>query len=50
MELNKQNKVTVDDLLYILRKDTRKYTRAKDLLRMNEELKRARKAFDEPKC
>lgn len=32
-----------------VRKDQRKYARVKDLLTMNEELKRARKAFDEIK-
>jgi transcription initiation factor TFIID subunit 13 len=48
MELNKQNRVLIEDLMYLLRKDPRKYARAKDLLIMNEELKRARKAFDEP--
>jgi transcription initiation factor TFIID subunit 13 len=48
MEINKQHKVTIEDLMYLLRKDPRKYARAKDLLIMNEELKKARKAFDEP--
>ena len=48
MELNKQNKVQIEDLMQLLRKDPRKYARAKDLLIMNEELKKARKAFDEP--
>lgn len=47
MEVNKQNRVTIEDLMYLLRKDPRKYARAKDLLIMNEELKKARKAFDE---
>ena len=47
MELNKQNRVQIEDLMFLLRKDPRKYARAKDLLIMNEELKRARKAFDE---
>jgi transcription initiation factor TFIID subunit 13 len=47
MEFTKTNRVQVEDLMYILRKDPRKYARAKDLLIMNEELKRARKAFDE---
>lgn len=47
MEVNKQNKVQIEDLMYLLRKDPRKYARAKDLLIMNEELKKARKAFDE---
>lgn len=32
-----------------VRKDSRKYARVKDLLTMNEELKKARKAFDEVK-
>ncbi len=47
MEFTKTNKIQIEDLMYILRKDPRKYARAKDLLIMNEELKRARKAFDE---
>ena len=47
MEVNKQNRVQIEDLMFLLRKDPKKYARAKDLLLMNEELKRARKAFDE---
>jgi len=47
MELNKQNRVQIEDLMFILRKDPRKYARAKDLLIMNEELKKARKVFEE---
>lgn len=35
--------------LFSVRKDPRKYVRVKDLLTMNEELKKARKAFDEVK-
>lgn len=34
---------------FSVRKDARKYARVKDLLTMNEELKKARKAFDEVK-
>lgn len=34
---------------FSVRKDPRKYARVKDLLTMNEELKKARKAFDEVK-
>jgi transcription initiation factor TFIID subunit 13 len=49
LEMNKQNKVQIEDIMYLLRKDPKKYARVKDLLIMNEELKRARKAFDEPK-
>ena len=47
MDLNKQNRVQIEDLMFLLRKDPRKYARAKDLLIMNEELKKARKVFDE---
>ena len=47
MELNKQSRVQIEDLMFLLRKDPRKYARAKDLLIMNEELKKARKAFEE---
>lgn len=32
--------------VFLVRKDRKKYTRVLELLRMNEELKRARKAFD----
>lgn len=45
---NKQGRIVVNDILYLLRHDPRKYARVKELLSMNEELKRARKAFDEP--
>ncbi|ELQ75335.1 Transcription initiation factor IID subunit [Trachipleistophora hominis] len=41
-----KGKTKTDDLLYILKKDRRKYMRVKDLLLTNEELKNARKAFD----
>lgn len=47
MEVSKKNQVQIEDFMYLLRKDPRKYARAKDLLIMNEELKKARKAFDE---
>jgi transcription initiation factor TFIID subunit 13 len=47
MEVSKQNRVQIEDLMFLLRKDPRKYARAKDLLIMNEELKKARKAFDD---
>jgi maltose-binding protein MalE len=38
-----------EDIVFLVRKDQRKYARVKDLLTMNEELKKARKAFDEVK-
>jgi transcription initiation factor TFIID subunit 13 len=41
-----KGKTKTEDLLYCLKRDRRKYTRVKDLLMTNEELKNARKAFD----
>ena len=49
MEVGKSGRVTVEDILFLTRKDARKFTRVKELLLMNEELKKARKAFDEVK-
>lgn len=42
----RQRKLRTEDLMFILRKDKKKYARMQELLYMNEELKRARKAFD----
>lgn len=39
----------VEDIIFLIRKHPRMYARVKDLLMMNEELKKARKAFDEIK-
>ncbi|CAG7834877.1 unnamed protein product [Allacma fusca] len=49
MEVGRAGRVSVEDIMHIVRKDPRKYSRVKDLLSMNEELKKARKAFDEVK-
>ncbi|RWS20672.1 transcription initiation factor IID subunit-like protein [Leptotrombidium deliense] len=49
MEVGRQGRVQVEDVMYLMRKDGKKYARVKDLLLMNEELKKARKAFDEVK-
>ena len=51
MQANKISKMhggkfRTDDILFVLRKDLKKYARVEELLFMNEELKRARKAFD----
>ena len=46
MEVGKKGKIHVDDILFLVRKDTKKYTRVKDLLNMNEELKKAKQIFD----
>lgn len=47
MDVGKKGKVHVEDIIYTIRKDAKKYARVKDLLMMNEELKKARKAFDD---
>lgn len=49
METGRTGRVQVEDIVFLVRKDARKYARVKDLLTMNEELKKARKAFDEVK-
>ncbi|XP_041970444.1 transcription initiation factor TFIID subunit 13 [Aricia agestis] len=49
MEVGRPGRVQVEDIIFLVRKDARKYARVKDLLTMNEELKKARKAFDEVK-
>ncbi|GBP39438.1 Transcription initiation factor TFIID subunit 13 [Eumeta japonica] len=49
MEVGRTGRVQVEDIIFLVRKDPRKYARVKDLLTMNEELKKARKAFDEVK-
>ncbi|KAM0674493.1 hypothetical protein GVAV_002108 [Gurleya vavrai] len=41
-----KGKTKTEDLLIMLRNDRRKYTRVKDLLTTNEELKNARKLID----
>lgn len=35
-----------EDLVFLIRKDKKKYARAKELLVMHEEIKRAKKAFE----
>ena len=39
----------VEDVIFLARKQPKMYARTRDLLTMNEELKKARKAFDEVK-
>ena len=46
MNVGKKGRVSVEDIVYLIRKDPKKYARVKELLTMNEELKKARKAFD----
>jgi len=47
LEIGKPNKITLEDITYVIRKDKRKATRAKELLHLNEEIKRARKGIDD---
>jgi len=49
MDVGRSGRVQVEDIVFLVRKDPRKFARVKDLLTMNEELKKARKAFDEVK-
>lgn len=49
MDIRKTGRVQVEDIMHLVRPDCKKYARVKDLLAMNEELKKARKAFDEVK-
>lgn len=41
-----RGKITLADMMYVIRKDKRKRNRVEELLLMNEELKKSRKAFD----
>jgi len=49
MDIGRQGRVQVEDIIFLVRKHPRMYARVRELLTMNEELKKARKAFDEVK-
>lgn len=49
MEVGRPGRISVEDIIFLIRKDPKKYSRVKELLMMNEELRKARKAFDEIK-
>ena len=49
MNMGKKGKITVEDILHIIRHDPKKFGRAKDLLISNDEIKKARKGFEEDK-
>lgn len=49
MEMGRLGRVQVEDIIFLVRKEPRMYGRVRELLTMNEELKKARKAFDEIK-
>lgn len=42
----RRGKLSIEDILFCVRKDPRKFTRVRELLAMSEELKRARKQFE----
>jgi len=49
MDIGRAGRVQVEDIIFLVRKHPRMYARVRELLTMNEELKKARKAFDEVK-
>lgn len=42
----KRGKLMTEDIVFLIRKDRKKYNRVKELLVMHEEIKRAKKAFE----
>lgn len=46
VNIGKSGQIDVDDVLYLTRKDIKKYSRIKSLIEVNEDLKSARRAFD----
>lgn len=44
--MGRAGKITVEDIAYLVRSEPRKFSRAKELLLISEELNRAKKAFD----
>ena len=49
LDVGRPGRISVEDVIFLIRKDAKKYSRVKELLLMNEELRKARKAFDEIK-
>jgi transcription initiation factor TFIID subunit 13 len=49
LAVGKPGKINLEDIHYLIRRDNKKFGRVKELLSMSEELKRARKAFDDIK-
>ncbi|OON21154.1 transcription initiation factor IID, subunit [Opisthorchis viverrini] len=47
LKVGRSGKISVDDMLYLVRRDPKKFSRVKELLLLSEELRRARKAFEE---
>lgn len=49
LEVGKPNRINLEDIHYLIRRDPKKFCRVKELLSLSEELKKARKAFDDAK-
>lgn len=47
LKVGAQDRISIEDLMFVLRKDQKKYSRLKELLDINNELREARKAFEE---
>ena len=47
MNVGKPGRVTYEDIMYLIRTDSKKSQRVKELMAMNEEIKKAKRAFDE---
>ncbi|KAF8360708.1 taf-13 [Pristionchus pacificus] len=45
--VGKPDKIQLEDIHYLIRRDVKKFARVKDLLSMSEELKKARKQFED---
>lgn len=49
MDVGRLGRIFVEDIIFLIRKDLKKYFRVKEFLMMNEELRKVRKVFDEIK-
>ncbi|TPP67084.1 Transcription initiation factor TFIID subunit 13 [Fasciola gigantica] len=47
LRTGRPGKISVEDVTYLVRRDPKKFSRVKELLLLSEELRRARKAFEE---
>lgn len=47
LRIGRPGKISVEDVTYLVRRDPKKFSRVKELLLLSEELRRARKAFEE---
>jgi len=47
LEFGRPGKISLEDLAYVIRNDKRKATRAKELIYLDQEIKKARKGIEE---